>query len=388
MQPPDPAPAPSPPRPKGLVTAGIVAALVAVGVVAWGALGREHEVKQVQAWSNATAVPDVRLIAADAGDASHALTLPGTLAAFDSAKLYARTSGYLKAWYRDIGARVGAGTPLGLIDTPELDQQIAQARADLASARANQALAKTTADRWSKLLQTNSVSRQESDEKSGDYAVKSAAVQASEANVGRLLATKRFAVVTAPFAGVVTARNADIGDLVTAGASEQPLFSVADVRKIRVYVNVPQNYTAMLKPGLVAHLSVPEYPGRTFPARVIGTSGAISGQTGTLLVQLMADNPDGALKPGGYAQVSLDVPAQSGAIRLASSALIFRNQGTQVATVDGEGRARLHGITVGRDLGQTVEVTSGLAPHQRVVDNPPDSLADGEKVRVVDAARG
>ncbi len=383
----DPAPAVSPPRPKGLVTAGIVAALVAVGVVVWGALGRQHEVRQVQAWSNATAVPDVRLIAADAGDASHALTLPGTLAAFDSAKLYARTGGYLKAWYRDIGARVGAGTPLGLIDTPELDQQIEQARADLASARANEALSATTARRWSALLKTNSVSVQESDEKNGDYLVKQSLVKASQANLGRLLATKHFAVVTAPFAGIVTARNADIGDLVTAGSSEQPLFAVADVHKIRVYVNVPQNYTAVLKSGLAAHLTVPEYPGRSFPARVIGTSGAISG-TGTLLVQLMADNPDGALKPGGYASISLDVPVQSGAIRLASSALIFRNQGTQVATIDGEGRAHLHGITVGRDLGQTVEVTSGLAPHQLVVDNPPDSLADGEKVRVVDAARG
>ncbi len=387
MQPFDPASAALPQRPKGLVTAGIVAALVAIGVVAWGAMGRAHDIKQVQAWSNATAVPDVRLIAADAGAASHALTLPGTLAAFDSAKLYARTSGYLKAWYRDIGARVGAGTPLGLIDTPELDQQIEQARADLASARANEALSATTARRWSALLKTNSVSVQESDEKNGDYLVKQSLVKASQANLGRLLATKHFAVVTAPFAGIVTARNADIGELVTAGSAEQPLFEVADVHRIRVYVNVPQSYTAVLKTGLAAHLIVPEYPGRRFPARVVGTSGAISG-TGTLLVQLMADNTDGALKPGGYAQVSLDVPAQPGAIRLASSALIFRDQGTQVATIDGDGRAHLQAITVGRDLGQTVEVTSGLAPHQQVVDNPPDSLADGEKVSVVDAARG
>lgn len=387
MQPFDPASAALPQRPKGLVTAGIVAALVAIGVVAWGAMGRAHDIKQVQAWSNATAVPDVRLIAADAGAASHALTLPGTLAAFDSAKLYARTSGYLKAWYRDIGARVGAGTPLGLIDTPELDQQIEQARADLASARANEALSATTARRWSALLKTNSVSVQESDEKNGDYLVKQSLVKASQANLGRLLATKHFAVVTAPFAGIVTARNADIGELVTAGSAEQPLFEVADVHRIRVYVNVPQSYTAVLKTGLAAHLIVPEYLGRRFPARVVGTSGAISG-TGTLLVQLMADNTDGALKPGGYAQVSLDVPAQPGAIRLASSALIFRDQGTQVATIDGDGRAHLQAITVGRDLGQTVEVTSGLAPHQQVVDNPPDSLADGEKVSVVDAARG
>ena len=203
-----------PARPKGLVTAGVVAAVVAAGVVAWGAFGRSEEVAATQTWSNAQAIPAVHLIAATGGSSTSALTLPGTLQAFNAAKLYARTGGYLKAWYKDIGARVGAGTPLGLIDTPELDQQIIQARADLASARANQALSGTTAKRWSKLLETASVSRQEADEKAGDFAVKSALVNAQQANLNRLLATKRFATITAPFGGVVTARNADIGDLV------------------------------------------------------------------------------------------------------------------------------------------------------------------------------
>jgi RND family efflux transporter MFP subunit len=379
---------PRPARPKGLLTAGVVAVVVAAGVVAYGAFGRTHELAATQNWSNAQAIPAVHLITATAGGASNALTLPGTLEAFTSAKLYARTNGYLKAWYRDIGAHVAAGTPLGLIDTPELDQQIIQARADLASARANQSLAETTAKRWAKLLETTSVSRQEADEKNGDFAVKSALVNAQVANLNRLLATKRFATITAPFAGVVTARSADIGDLVGTGTSNtEPLFAVADVRKMRVYVNVPQNYTAVLKPGLSATLALPDYPGRTFPATVVATSGAIATGSGTLLVQLMAANPDGALKPGSYVQVSLGVPAAAASVQLASSALIFRDAGSQVATVDGSGHVHLHKITIGRDLGPSVEVVAGLNAGERVVDNPPDSLADGELVRVV-AGRG
>jgi RND family efflux transporter MFP subunit len=379
---------PPPARPRGLVAAGIVAVIAAAGIVAWGALDRRDEAAAAQDWSNTQAIPAVHLIAVKAGGASDALTLPGTLQAYNSAKLYARTGGYLKAWYKDIGARVAAGTPLGVIDTPELDQQIIQARADLASARANQSLSATTAQRWAKLLATASVSRQEADEKNGDLAVKSALVNAQLANLNRLLAFKRFATITAPFAGVVTARNADIGDLVVAGASgSEPLFTVADVHKVRVYVNVPQNYTAVLKPGLRATLAPPDYPGRSFPATVIGTSGAINAQSGTLLVQLIADNGGGALKPGGYAQVSLGVPAAAAGVQIAASALIFRDQGSQVATVAPSGHVHLHKITIGRDFGPTVEVVAGLAPGERVVDNPPDSLADGELVRVV-AGRG
>ena len=371
-------------RPRGLVVAGVVALIVAIAVVVFGVAGRSHDVTATQDWSNAQAVPAVHLVAATAGGAGDALTLPGTMQAFTAAKLYARTSGYLKAWDKDIGARVAAGTVLGLIDTPELDQQIIQARADLASARANRSLSATTAARWTKLLDTNSVSRQEADEKSGDLAVKSALVNAAEANLNRLLATKRFATITAPFAGIVTARNADIGDLVGGGGSgSEPLFTVADVRRIRIYVNVPQNSSAALKPGLAATLTLPDYPGRTFPATVVATAGAISGQSGTLLVQLIADNPHGELKPGGYAQVSLGVPDQAAAVEVASSVLIFRGHGAQVATVDAAGRVRLHAIVIGRDLGPRVEVTAGLTAGERVVDTPPDSIADGERVRVV-----
>ena len=385
MQPDTPRPA----RPRGLLTAGVVAVIAATGIVAYGAFGRSHEVAAAQDWANARAIPAVHLTTVTAGGASNALTLPGTLQAFTSAKLYARVGGYLKAWYKDIGAKVAAGTPLGLIDTPELDQQIIQARADLASARANQNLSETTAKRWAKLLETTSVSRQEADEKAGDFAVKSALVNAQQANLNRLLATKGFATITAPVAGVVTARNADIGDLVNAGTSAaEPLFTVADVHRIRVYVNVPQNYTAVLKPGLAATLTLPDYPGRSFPATVVATSGAINAQSGSLLVQLMAANPDGELKPGSYAQVSLGVPAQAAAVQIASTALIFRDQGSQVATVDAGGHIHLQRITIGRDLGPRVEVASGLTAGQRIVDNPPDSLADGELVRIVGGTNG
>ena len=380
---------PKPARPRGLIATGLVALIIAIAVVVFGVAGRSHDVAATQDWSNARAIPAVHLVAATAGGASDALTLPGTMQAFTSAKLYARTGGYLKAWYKDIGAKVSTGTPLGLIDTPELDQQIIQARADLASAVANRALSETTAKRWAKLLETTSVSRQEADEKNGDFAVKSALVNAQEANLNRLLAFKRFATLTAPFGGIVTVRNADIGDLVVAGASgSEPLFTVADVRRIRIYVNVPQNFTAVLKPGLAASLTLPDYPGRTFPATVVATSGAISGQSGTLLVQLLADNAGGALKPGGYAQVSLGVPAQDAAVQVAATALIFRDQGSQVATVDASGHVHLQRITIGRDLGPRVEVTAGLIAGERVVDNPPDSLADGELVRVVGTANG
>ena len=289
----------------------------------------------------------------------------------------------MKDWYKDIGADVPAGTPLGSIETPELDQQIVQARADVASARANASLAKSTAARWNDLLTDHSVSAQEADEKNGDLAAKNAAVEGAVANLNRLLAQKDYATVRAPFAGLVTARNAEIGDLVGPGATnQQPMFDVADVHRIRLYVSVPQSYSAAMKPGLDATLTVPDYPGRTFDAKVVGTSGAINAQTGTLQVQLVADNPGEVLKPGGYAQVKFAVPGQAGTVTIPSSTLIFRAAGTQVAMVGPGDHVIMQSITVGRDMGSTVEVTAGLRPDARIVDSPPDSIAAGEAVRI------
>lgn len=375
--------------PKGLRLAGIVALLVAAIVVVLGVIGRTADTHAAAAWSSARAVPTVHLVTVGPSPDSTGLTLPGTMEAWNAAKLYARVGGYVKAWYRDIGAGVAAGTPLGLIDTPELDQQIAQARADLASARANAGLARSTAARWNDLLSTASVSKQEADEKNGDLAVKTAAVQGAQAALGRLLAERDYATVRAPFAGIVTQRNAEIGDLVGPGASvQQPLFAVADVHRIRIYVNVPQAYASAMRPGLRATLTMPDHPGQSYPTRVVGTSGSIAPQSGTLQVQLVANNPDGALKPGGYAQVSFAVPDRPGTVTIPSSALVFRAQGTQVALVGAGNHVRLQPVTLGRDLGGTIEVTAGLAAGQRIVDNPPDSLAQGEAVRIGTADHG
>jgi RND family efflux transporter MFP subunit len=383
------APVSGAPAPKGLKMAGIVAAIVAVGVVAAGTISRAHDTSDARHWSDARSIPTVHLVTVKQSAASDALNLPGTMQAWNAAKLYARVGGYLRAWYRDIGAEVPAGAPLGQIDTPELDQQIAQARADVTSARANAALSKSTAARWNDLLTTNSVSKQEADEKNGDLASKNAAVQAAQANLDRLLASKAFATVRAPFAGVVTARNADIGDLVGPGATtQQPLFAVADVHKIRVYVSVPQAYSASMTQGLSATLTLPDYPGKTYPAHVVGNSGAINTQTGTFEVQLLADNPGEVLKPGGYAQVRFDVPGQAGTVQIPSSALVFRAQGTQVALIGPNDHIRMQSVTLGRDLGGTVEVMAGLGANAKIVDNPPDSLAQGELVRIGDGTHG
>lgn len=375
--------------PKGLKTAGIVALVVAAGVVAAGSFVRFHDTSEAQTWSDARSVPTVHLVGVKASATSDALALSGTMQAWNMAKLYARVGGYVSAWYKDIGAPVAAGTPLGRIDTPELDQQIIAARAALVSAQAHAGLARSTAARWNDLLTDNSVSRQEVDEKNGDLAVRNAAVLSARADLGRLFAQKAYATLRAPFAGTVTVRSADIGDLVGPGASvQQPMFVVADTRHIRIYVSVPQSYSAVMTPGLPATLSVPDYPGRKFSARVVGNSGAITPQSGTFQVQLVADNPDGALRPGGFAQVGFGVRGQASTVQIPSTTLLFRAQGTQVATVDARHHIHLQRVALGRDLGQTVEVLSGLTPAQKIVDNPPDSVTDGELVRVDGGARG
>lgn len=379
----------TPMAPRGLKTAGLVAVGAAALIIGIGVWTRASDAHEAQRWSDARSVPTVHLVPVKTSVTRDPLTLPGTMEAWNAAKIYARVGGYLKSWDRDIGAKVAAGTPLGVVDTPELDQQIAQARADLAKARASAGLAKSTAARWNDLLSTNSVSHQEADEKNGELAASNASVQSASANLGRLLALKQFATLRAPFAGVVSLRSADVGDLVGPGAStQQPLFAVADVHRIRLYVSVPQAYSAAMRPGLRATLTVPDYPGRTFAADLIGTSGVINPQTGTLQVQLVADNPGGLLKPGGYAQVQIAAPASGATIAIPSSALVFRAQGIRVATIGSDNRVRMLPIKLGRDLGGTVEVTSGLGANQRIVDSPPDSIADGELVRVADSAHG
>lgn len=371
------------PAPKGLKIAGLTAAAIAIGVVGLGTLTRAHDVAAATSWSSANAIPTVHLVPVKGGAASDALDLPATLEAWEAARLFPRVSGYVRSWSQDIGARVAAGQPLGVIDTPELDEQIGQARAALASAVAHEKLARSTAARWTDLLTSASVSKQEVDEKNGDLAVKAAGVAEARAALSRLEAMKRYAVVRAPFAGLVTARNAEVGDLVGPGAAaQQPMFGVADTHRIRVYVSVPQSLSATIKPGMTATLTVPAFPGRTFPATVAGLSSAIDPQSGAFRVQLLADNPDGALKPGGYAQARFDLPGRAGAALVPSSAILFGAGGAQVATVDAHGRIAMHKVHIGQDNGPTVQILSGVSPGERIVDNPPDSLAQGELVRV------
>ncbi len=374
--------------PRGLKRAGIAAVCVAAVVVGYGLYARWSDRRDLDAWTAATSVPAVAVFNPAAVSGTRTLLLPGTLDAYDAAPIYARVPGYLKRWYVDIGAKVTAGQLLAEIDTPDIDQQLLQSKADLVSAQAASNLARITAKRWQSLLVKDAVSHQEADEKSGDFAAKSALANAAQARVNQLEAISAFKRITAPFAGVVVARKTDIGDLINAGSgsgSNTELFEVADVHQLRLYVSVPQAYSAQIHPGEVARIAVPEYPGRSFPARLVTSADAVSDKTGTLLVELAVDNAAGALQPGDYAQVTFDLPASDGAndVRIPDSAVLFRPSGTEVGVIGPDGKhVALRLITIGVDNGATVEVVSGLKAGDRVIDNPSDSLADGDKVRV------
>jgi RND family efflux transporter MFP subunit len=369
--------------PRGLGRAGLIAGGVAVLVVGYGVLSRNHADVAAQSFADAQAEPTVHLTTPQTAGKSDALVLPGTMQAWNSARIFARVGGYVRSWSKDIGAQVGAGTPLGLIDTPELDQQIIQARATLMRTKAEAALAKSTATRWNDLLTSNSVSHQEADEKNAGAATANATVAEAQASLGRLLAEKAYGTVRAPFAGIVTSRNADIGDLVGPGATNpQPMFAVADLNRIRIYVNVPQQYSAQMKAGQSATLTIPEAPGQPMKATVLAQANAISPLSGTLQVQLVTDNPSHLLKPGGYAQVSFNLPAQVGLTTVPSGALILRGSGTHVATVTADGHVHLIPVTVGRDMGASVQITSGLSTTTKIIANPTDSIEEGQKVRI------
>jgi RND family efflux transporter MFP subunit len=362
---------------------GIAAVLAAAGIAASGIAARLHTHSQLTQWAADQATPTVAAAPPSRSGATRSLVLPGHLAAYVSAPIYARVSGYLQAWYTDIGAHVKAGQLLGIIDTPDLDQQLQQAKADLQSSIANEKLAAVTAERWKKMLQEGSVSQQATDEKTSDLAAKQAIVAANQANVKRLEALESFKRITAPFDGVVTARTTDIGDLINAGGGTRPeLFTVSDEHRLRVYVSVPQSYASDIKPGLHATLTVPEHPGMKFDATLVNTDDSITQSTGTLLVQLDVDNRSGLLIPGDYTQVHFSLPTNSDSLLIPSSALIFKQHGLQVAVVDRKGHALLKPVSIRNDLGQQVEIDAGLAPTDKVIDNPPDSLASGDAVRL------
>ncbi len=362
---------------------GGIALGVALFVAALGIGLRLYQGRQVATWTEEQSVPTVALAKVATGGATREIVLPGTIRAFIDAPINARVNGYLKRWFVDIGAPVRAGQVMAEIETPELDQQLLQAEADLATARANMQLAAVTAGRWQRMRATDAVSQQEADEKSGDYAAKQAIVAAAEANVARLKATTQFKSIVAPFAGTVTARRTDIGALINSGsANGQELFRVADSRRVRVYVDVPQSYAAVVRKGATAKLRVPERPEQVFPAVVTDSSQAISESSRTMLVQLEADNPKGLLLPGSYVDVHFEPAASAVVLRVPVSALIFRRDGLRVAVVGAGDKAEFRTIELGRDFGTQVEVVAGLKAGDRVIDNPPDSLSDGDPVRV------
>ena len=362
---------------------GIVAVIVAVLLVVWGILSRRHSEHQLTNWTQDQSVETVTVIQPTGEPTSNALVLPGNVQALNSAPIYARTNGYVSRWFVDIGAPVKAGQLLATIDAPEVDQQLVAARADLQTAKANQNLADTTATRWSTLLQKDAVSKQESDEKQGDLAAKKALTNAAVANVGRLNALTGFTRIEAPFAGTITSRSTQIGQLVTAGsAAAQPLFTVSDVSRMRIYVRVPQAYSAEIHPGLHAALTLPEYPGRSFDAVLTRTAGAVDQQSGTVLVELQAANPDGALKPGAYAQVRFPITGTTGSVVIPASAVLYRSDGTLVAVAGPGNKVQMHPIKIGRDSGDTLEVLAGLSRTDRVIDSPPDAIANGDPVKI------
>lgn len=383
-------PTPRSPEPRGkswrLGLIGVGALGVAIAVAVFGVMDRKQSETALQTWTDAAAIPSVVVVTPGHGSAHQELVLPGDIEAFYQASIYARVSGYVKMWYQDIGARVKAGQLLAEIDAPELDQQLAQAKGDLAIAKANEDLAILTAKRWRALRTTDSVSQQTTDEKTGDAAAKHAAVIAAEAAVDRLESLEAFKRIVAPFDGVVTARKTDVGALINAGSGTGPeLFSVADVHEMRVYVRVPQTFAPQLQIGMLATLHLPQHTAHPYTAKLVTTSGSISPDSRTVLVQLQADNTDGSLLPGTYAEVHFQLPEAPGVLRLPTSSLLFREHGLEVATVDASDKVLLKLIEVGRDLGTEVEVTSGIGPDDRVIDNPPDSIAAGELVKIVGA---
>jgi membrane fusion protein (multidrug efflux system) len=361
-----------------------VGAILVVGFFA-GLLPRLHQREALRAETRDLAIPSVMVVSPAPGLPGDAVALPAEVKPYIEAPIYARSSGYLKSWLVDIGAKVEAGELLAEIDAPELLQELAQARAQLAQAQANLALAKITAARWSDLLKTASVSEQEAAEKQADLALKSATVDAFEANVRRLLQLKSFSSVTAPFAGTITARRIDIGDLIVAGSVKE-LFRLAQTRTLRVFVRVPQALARAVRVGQTTELTVPEIPARVFPAKVVRTAGAMDSQSRTLYTELEVDNAKDEILSGSFAQVRFVETKLATALSLPSNTLLFRAEGLQVGVVNAQGKVELRSVSLGRDYGAQVEVLGGVTPADRVIVNPADSLVSGTTVRVVDAA--
>ncbi|MBR8067422.1 efflux RND transporter periplasmic adaptor subunit [Burkholderia ambifaria] len=372
-----------------LAAIAVAAALLAIGIVPRidARAAQRHQVEAQQA------LP-VTVIQPGAAPADQTLTLPGAVTPYAEASIYARTSGYIAHWSADIGTHVKAGQTLAQITAPDLDAQLRQARADAATAQANYDYAKSTAQRWQDMLKTQSVSQQDTDTKVADMNAKRAMLSSAQANAAHLNELVSFESVTAPFDGVITARNVDVGTLVTAGGTpgspglSGELFHLEQTDTLRVFVDVPQDSAAGVSTGTAVYLTTQQYPGRRFAAHVARSAGAIDPVTRTLRVEIDVDNRDGALLPGAYAQAHLLVPSAAPAFELPVSALLYRPNGVTVATVDANGRTALKTVQIGRDFGTHVEIVAGLGATDRVIDNPGDSIANGETVKIVSVEHG
>ena len=363
---------------------GVVAVAGALTLVVSGIRAREDSSVKLKEWTDDQAIPAVAVIYADAGGLTATIDLPGRLEAYYRAPIFARVNGYLKSWNADIGARVKAGEVIAEIDAPDLDQQLLQARADLANQQASAKLSEVTLARRKTLIASNFVSMQEIDERTADLANKNAAVNSSQANVERLEALAGYKKITSPFDGIVTARNTDVGALINAGGgSSPPMFIISDIKKLRVYVNVPQTYVPSVKIGAKAKISVPEYPTRTFEATVEASAQAVDVTSGTTQMQLGLDNSAGELMPGGFANVRLVLQRDSVPMHIPSSALVFDQKGLRVATVTQDNKILFKPVTIARDLGRDIELAGGITLDDRVISTPPDGIVDGDPVRVV-----
>jgi RND family efflux transporter MFP subunit len=365
-----------------MIVAVVAAGLVLIGLFTW--VQRRSQYDALAKETERLAIPTVSVIHPTAEPPQEDLVLPSTLQAYVESPIYARTNGYLKKWFHDIGSHVQAGELLAEIDTPEVDQQLLQARADLNTARANEKLSEITAKRYTELIKTDGVSKQEVDNANGDYAAKIANVASAQANVHRLEELESFKHIYAPFAGVVTRRNVDIGNLINAGAGNagQALFSLAQTAPIRAYVSVPEMYAPAVHPGLGAFFELTQYPGQKFEGKVVRTADAIDQASRTLNTEVDVPNRNGQLLPGGYAQVHLLVGVTGARLQVPVNALLFRAEGLRAVTVDANHRTHLQELMIGRDYGTSLEVLQGLKPDDWIVLNPPDSLDEGLQVNV------
>jgi len=369
----------------------LLAVATAVVIVVAGILPRIQARTALRRETAEMAIPAVVVVQPKRSAPAQEIVLPANVQAFADAPIYARTNGYLRRWYVDIGSRVKEGQILAEIDTPEVNQQLRQSLADLATAQANLNLSKITSERYAGLLKTDSVSKQESDNAAGDYEAKQANLQSAQANVKRLEELKSFQKIYAPFSGVITARNTDVGALIDSGSSggvRTELFHIVQPDKLRVYVSVPQVYSQAAKPGLTAELTLSEFPGRPFEGKLVRTANAIDPASRTLLVEIAVNNPTGQLFTGSYAEVHLKLPTAASAFILPVNTLLFRAEGLRIATV-GEGqKVELKPITIGHDFGSEVEVLAGLSGSENVIVNPPDSVVTGETVRITQPPQG